>query len=866
MEDNHMSNPAAKKKSLKPHWLPIAALILGLLSVALIAFTHRKSVQQEQNVLMMDAVHELQIELTLSHLWLEEYVNGDRDIDMKQVWTSVDLAIKFSDAMLHGGMTPHGYALSPLSDASLRKNLVQIRSSLSEYQEMALDRFRENSGSVADAGLDLKHKHIMAIALFLDEKFEKIEAEYNAESERLFIAIIMTWSSIVAVAVVSLWKRELQRKKSEAVIVQAKKEWEETFDAMPDLIAIIDREHRIVRANRAMSEKMGIAAGDIIGKKCHEVFHRSGMPIATCPHSRMLADNREHTVEYYEESLNAYYLISVSPLFDPEGEVVCSVHIARDITAQKRAAGAMKIKDSAIESSINAIAIGDLSGTITYANPAFLRMWGYAGEEILGRSGLELGRSPEEVAKVIDALRDQGTWTGEMEARKKDGTIFTIEISANMVQDETAKPLCLMASIIDITKRKRAEEELKMYRDGLEQLVETRTIELTSAVTLLHAEVAKHQRTGAALQQSEEKFRRLSQEFNILLDAIPDSLVLMTPDLRIKWANRSALTMLGREGMEVVGNYCYAIWHDQDRPCDECPVLKSYDSGIFESSEISTPDGRLFAVRAYPIRNEQGGVESVIEISTDITEKANLQAEQMRSNHLASIGELAAGVAHEVNNPINGIINYAQILMNRAEAGSSDHDVAERIIREGDRIAVIVKSLLSFARERKEEKMPIQLGQVLSVALGLTEMQLRKNDIDLSVEVPPDLPLIMAHAQQLQQVFLNIINNARYALNMRYPGSDPDKIFLIRGSRIWRNSSEQVCMVFEDHGSGMPKHIIEKVMSPFFTTKPVGVGTGLGLSISHGIIVDHHGTITIESREKEYTRVIITLPAYEAAA
>jgi len=206
MKDNHMSNSVAKKKSLKPHGLPIAVLILGLFSVVLIAFTHNKSVHQEQNALLMDALHEMQIELTLSHLWLEEYANGDRDIDMKRVWASVELAIKFADAMLHGGLTPHGYEVSRLSDASLRRNVDHIRTSLSEYQKMALDRFRENAGSVADTGLDLKHKHIMAMALILDEELEKLQSVYNAGSKRLFIAIIMIWSGIVGVAVSSLWK------------------------------------------------------------------------------------------------------------------------------------------------------------------------------------------------------------------------------------------------------------------------------------------------------------------------------------------------------------------------------------------------------------------------------------------------------------------------------------------------------------------------------------------------------------------------------------------------------------------------------------------------------------------------------------
>jgi len=235
----------------------------------------------------------------------------------------------------------------------------------------------------------------------------------------------------------------------------------------------------------------------------------------------------------------------------------------------------------------------------------------------------------------------------------------------------------------------------------------------------------------------------------------------------------------------------------------------------------------------------------------------------MRSNQLASIGELAAGVAHEVNNPINGIINYAQILRNRAEQQSTEYDIAQRIIKEGERIAVIVKSLLSFAREQKKEKMGVKVSQILHDALSLTESQLTKNGIEILQELLHDLPPVLAHAQQIQQVFLNVINNARYALNMKYPQADPDKILKISGALEKIKGIDYIRITFEDHGTGIPADMLQKVMAPFFTTKPAGIGTGLGLSISHGILVDHHGKIEIESREGEYARVIIVLPVYE---
>jgi signal transduction histidine kinase len=247
-------------------------------------------------------------------------------------------------------------------------------------------------------------------------------------------------------------------------------------------------------------------------------------------------------------------------------------------------------------------------------------------------------------------------------------------------------------------------------------------------------------------------------------------------------------------------------------------------------------------------------------LTSDITEKMTLEAEAMRASHLASLGELAAGVAHEINNPINGIINYAQILSDRGSEGDQDHFIANQIIKEGDRIAKIVKNLLSFARDRSAEKNAVDIADVLSSSLALVETQLHKDGIDLTVDVSSGLPEIIAHDQQLQQVFLNVINNSRFALNRKYQGRHSNKKMKITVREVMIDNNDFVRLVFYDSGVGIAADMIDKAMNPFFTTKPGGQGTGLGLSISHGIVADHNGRIAIESNEGEYTRIIIELP------
>ncbi|OQY07122.1 MAG: hypothetical protein B6I22_03830 [Desulfobacteraceae bacterium 4572_123] len=253
----------------------------------------------------------------------------------------------------------------------------------------------------------------------------------------------------------------------------------------------------------------------------------------------------------------------------------------------------------------------------------------------------------------------------------------------------------------------------------------------------------------------------------------------------------------------------------------------------------------------------------IVMIYSDETELKTLQAETMRANHLASIGELAAGVAHEINNPANSVINLAQILINECAAESLERDVAGRIVREGNRIADIVGSLLAFARDRKGRKNPITVRRVMTETLALTQAQIQKDGVDLKIDVAEDLPCFIGHLQQMQQVFLNVINNARYALNRKYPGGHENKILEILAEMVINDGRAWIRVTFADRGIGIPGDIIENVMDPFFTTKPAGVGTGLGLSIGHGIVSDHGGKLRIESNDGEYTRIIIDLPAGE---
>jgi signal transduction histidine kinase len=313
------------------------------------------------------------------------------------------------------------------------------------------------------------------------------------------------------------------------------------------------------------------------------------------------------------------------------------------------------------------------------------------------------------------------------------------------------------------------------------------------------------------------------------------------------------------------GKTCHAAIHGKQRPCQPCLMKVAVKSSRIQQTEFETPDGRSFEKSYTPV-TDVDDQQKVVALLRDVTEKKAATAAVMRAEQLAALGELAAGVAHEINNPINGIINYAQILANKTEAGNPVHDIAARLIKEGDRIARIVEGLLSFARRRHEDKTVISIDQILSDSMTLTAAQLHNDNITVKTDLPGDLPDINAQGHEIEQVFVNIISNARHALNKKFsePCGHDAKILEVAAETTTSNSNGRpyVRISFKDNGSGIPAAVIDKVMNPFFSTKTEGKRTGLGLSISHGIVEEHNGRLNIESEEGRYTKVVMELPVH----
>lgn len=350
---------------------------------------------------------------------------------------------------------------------------------------------------------------------------------------------------------------------------------------------------------------------------------------------------------------------------------------------------------------------------------------------------------------------------------------------------------------------------------------------------------------------------------NELFEAIQDPVLIVTPEGIIIDANLATINAARKPKNQIIGMGICKIIHGGSSPHLKCPLETFLRTCAPRVEETRLPG--LFGeylLTISPVKDSDGIIRKILLIARELTSDELRKIDSMRTAQLAAIGELAAGVAHEVNNPITGIINFAQLLLDDSEKNSLQNQLLTRIINEGERIASIIKNLLSFAREGNQEYEPIDMVQVIETTLSLVEHQLKKDGIQISTDFSQAPCPIYGNFRQLQQVILNLLSNSRFALNERYPTTSPEKKILISCHPVTGEDQKALIQIsIRDLGTGIPQGILERLFDPFFTTKPAGQGTGLGLSISFGIIQDHGGTIKVNSIMHQFTEMLIQIPA-----
>ena len=352
-----------------------------------------------------------------------------------------------------------------------------------------------------------------------------------------------------------------------------------------------------------------------------------------------------------------------------------------------------------------------------------------------------------------------------------------------------------------------------------------------------------------------------SGAWKAIFNGIEDPFLVVKPDGIIIEVNEATLKAAQKTRDEVIGQGICKIIHGGRWPHLECPLEQFLKNCTPRTEETCLPGlSGEYSFSISPVKNAQGEVDIILLIARELTRDELRKVDYIRSAKLAALGELAAGVAHEVNNPITGMINFAQILLDNYEFDPAGIDMLEKIMKEGDRIATITRNLISFARADTGLREPVNPVEIVDSSLDLVNHQLLRDGIKVIKHLPKNESIIIADFKKLQQVFLNIISNSRYALNNKFKGYCKNKIIEISFSNENNNENKLYQIIFKDYGTGLPHSILEHVFEPFFSTKPPGEGTGLGLSISYGIIKEHGGNLHVNSIVDKFTEIVIELP------
>ncbi len=457
-------------------------------------------------------------------------------------------------------------------------------------------------------------------------------------------------------------------------------------------------------------------------------------------------------------------------------------------------------------------------------NKTELNTLGYTIEEMRNKRLEDIvpDEYKERVRKHVERVIKEGKSRVEIQFITSGGRKIDVEISATALYHPiTGQFVKTRAFVRDITDRKRLERHLREYHEILEQRVSDRTKELSETKDYLES----------------------------LLEGANDVIFTLNPAGVITYVNKK-IEEWGYRKDEIAGSSFLGILsrkHKGER------LRRTLADGIRQTYEVEILDrsgGLKYAVLSIsPLRTGDEKMAGVLVIANDITERNRLEQQVAQAEKMSAIGQLAAGIAHEINNPIGGIMNCLYNIRNK-RLPKDREDVYLKSMEDGiQRVQRTVEQLLDFSQQHEPLLMAVDINKLVEDVLSLMSYAVTKNDIHLRKELDPAIPKIMLDQHKIGQVFMNMMLNAVQAV--KDEGEVAVKTY---SDKNW------CCIAVADNGGGIPPHILPRIFDPFFTTKDVGKGTGLGLSVSLGIVEKHAGKIDVKSEEGKGTTFTIRLP------
>ncbi|HEV2399248.1 MAG TPA: ATP-binding protein [Candidatus Sulfotelmatobacter sp.] len=651
-------------------------------------------------------------------------------------------------------------------------------------------------------------------------------------------------------------------------VLRSQRQWMNTFDSIHDVILAHDSDYRIIKANQALLEQIGQAAADVIGSTCESVLPHTFGEWTGCPYCAMGGD--EEFTEGADPCFGGFSVVSTSSYTDQGSQQKGTIHVIRDITARRSAEEKYRLLFEQVQEGVY---VADTNGRLIDCNDAFVHMLGYSNRDELLRLNLDTEICVD--PKQRDAFRHEieahnYVRNFEVTLRRRDGTLLLAMESSFATRDGTGNIERYQGFVLDMTEKRRAEDEMQRRNRELNalnamavvaaqsfDLDEILNLTLRQVVTLFGAESGTvylsdtdsptYRRRAAWGPRSRDKARPAEI---IFADGFGD-LVMRS---RAEVVTAEYLPHLPPNAAEFMRSdsdrsWIWVLFWAKDSPVGLMGMCSH------ASYQYSSNDENLLVAISRQLATTIEKVRLYEETCRAYEDLRKTQEQLLQSEKMSAVGQLIAGVAHELNNPLTAILGYAQLLETEG-LNPRAQDFVSKLFKQAQRTHRVVQNLLSFARQRKPQRDEVDIRKVLEETLALRDYDLKINNIKVESNLPAAPAMVIADPHQIEQVFLNIINNAVDAI------LETGK----NGSLNIRISTQNghVCTQFSDDGAGIkdPKRIFD----PFYTTKNVGKGTGLGLSICYGIVKEHGGDITAYNNPDAGATIEVKLPAVAVTA
>ncbi len=553
------------------------------------------------------------------------------------------------------------------------------------------------------------------------------------------------------------------------------------------------------------------------------------------------------------------FTVTVSPILDEHGLEEGRMALFHEITDLKSAGEALKRrnKDLTVINEIAAAMSGSFGDINVVMHEALIRV----AEAVEVKAGAILLKEPEEAAFKLAAHKG---FSNQLAVFMQ---LLDISTSLDGFFDRRS-------GLIDVDRffSRHQSVEMMLSREGFRRplivpimakgdllglmlLVDDKKDSFNEEDLRLVTAVAVNVGVTSRNQELLNGFAKAKQTWETTFDAMTDGVSVIDSEHNIVRVNRAMAELLGKTKQSLIGRKCFEVIHGRADAIPECPMQQVVTSRESVCLEVAEPSlGKMFRLSVNPLFDDDGSVAGLVHVMRDITERKQLREQLLQSEKMAAVGQLVSGVAHELNNPLTGVIGYTQLMLRQCESTQQRPAAKDlhAVLSEAERASRIVQSLLSFARKHEPRKNYIDINDAVRTVVSLRAYELNVSNIKVKTDLDPELPRTMADIHQIEQVLLNIINNAEHALaDCQRPG-----VISISTS----HADGRVRIEIADNGTGMDAADLVRIYEPFFTTKEVGRGTGLGLSICYGIIEEHGGEISADSRKGEGTTMRIDLP------